>query len=56
MEKEIFQVKIDMLISGSALRAEGRRPKARRVEVNFSTGCKPDAFEPTLCYIASINR
>ena len=22
---------------------------------NFSTGCEPDAFEPTLCYIASIN-
>ena len=21
----------------------------------FSTGCEPDAFEPTLCYIASIN-
>ena len=23
--------------------------------INFSTGCEPDAFEPTLCYIASIN-
>ena len=24
-------------------------------ELNFATGCKPDAFRPTLCYIASIN-
>ena len=24
-------------------------------ELIFATGCKPDAFEPTLCYIASIN-
>ena len=28
----ICQVKIDMVISGSACRAEGRRPEARRVE------------------------